>query len=123
MRVLIVDDSASLRFMLRILLGDAGMAVEEAASGRAALERLEGPVEGRPDAVVIDQRMPDMAGLEVARRILARGAAPRLFLFTSYIQPDTEAEARDLGITTVVKTDLDRLVALLGGQATSPHVA
>jgi CheY-like chemotaxis protein len=109
----VVDDSPSLRFMLRVFLQDAGLEVEEAGSGRQALERLARADGDRPDVVVVDQRMPDLSGIELARALLARGAPPRLVLFTSHLDPALEAEARRLDLTTVLKSDLAGLVAEL----------
>jgi CheY-like chemotaxis protein len=112
MHVLVVDDSADIRFMLRVLLEGAGMEVEEAPSGREALARLLGP-EGPVDAVVLDQRMPDMTGVEVARALREHGVATPLVLFSAYLHPTLHAEAQALGVTTVGKTDLFALVDLL----------
>jgi CheY-like chemotaxis protein len=115
MRVPVVDDASSLRFMLRLFLEESGVEVEEASSGAEALDRLGRARAPRIDAAVIDQRMPDMTGLEVAAELVDRGAHPRLFLFTSYLHPELEDEARGLGVTTVLKTDLRGLVASLSG--------
>lgn len=115
MRVLVVDDASSLRFMLRVLLEDAGIEVEEAGSGREALDRLTRPRATGFDAVVLDQRMPGLSGLEIARMLVERGPHPRLFLFSGQLHPLLEDEARDLGITTLTKADPAQLVAALGG--------
>jgi CheY-like chemotaxis protein len=113
MRVLVVDDSPELRFLLRVLLEDAGMEVEEAYRGLDALTRL-----GVPDpsicAVVLDQRMPDMSGLEVAAAIRdGGGEQPHLILFSSYLQRAEQDEAARLNVRIVLKTDLNELVATL----------
>jgi CheY-like chemotaxis protein len=113
MRVLLVDDSSSIRYMLRILLEDAGMDVEEAACGLDALARLGSRRAPRIDAAILDQRMPDLTGLEVAREIALAGAPPKLFLYSSYLHPAQEAEAAELGVTALIKTDLDELVEAL----------
>ena len=111
MRVLVVDDSADVRFMLRVLLEDAGMHVEVAASGAEALDRLADPSD--LDVVVLDQRMPGLTGIEVARLALAHEACPPLVLFSAYLHPVLIDEAHELGVTTVVKTDLGELVDTL----------
>lgn len=113
MRVLVVDDSSSIRFMLRILLEEAGMDVEEAGSGLDALARLGNRRAKRLDACVLDQRMPDLTGLEVARELVLAGDHPSLFLYSSYLHPVQVAEAEELGVTALVKTDLDELVEAL----------
>lgn len=113
MHVLLVDDAPDIRFMLRLMLEEEGMAVEEAASGQEALDRLAaGPA---PDAVVLDQRMPGLTGLEVARELAERGGHPPLVLFSAYLHPALHAEAGRLGLPTVVKTDLAALVEVLRG--------
>jgi CheY-like chemotaxis protein len=110
-KILVVDDSAAVRFMLTALLEDAGMEVDTASSGTEALDRLAEP--SGLDAVVLDQRMPGLTGIEVARLALEREACPKLVLFSAYLHPMLLDEARELGVTTVVKTDLAELVEAL----------
>ena len=114
-RVLVVDDASSVRFLLRSVLEHAGIEVEEAASAAAALERLEAATRPPVAAVVVDQRMPDMTGLDMARSLRARGAHPRLFLFTGQLSPREEEQARELGVTPLLKSGLDELVDELVG--------
>lgn len=117
MRVLVVDDSADVRFMLRFLLEEAGMTVDEATSGTAALERLDCEHLPVPDVLVLDQRMPGLSGLEVVRELAGRRAGVRMILFSAYLHPALQAEAEELGATTVVKTELDALVEAVQGFA------
>jgi DNA-binding response OmpR family regulator len=67
-RVLVVDDEAAIRDIVRRYLTAEGFEVAEAADGREALDRL-GSLE--PDLVVLDVLMPGMDGLEVLRRVRA----------------------------------------------------
>ena len=121
MTILVVDDSSAIRYMLRILLEDAGMEVEEAASGLDALARLGSRRAPAVQCVVLDQRMPDLTGLEVARELVLAGEHPQLFLYSSYLHPVQEAEAAELGVTALVKTDLDELVAGASGGRDLEH--
>jgi CheY-like chemotaxis protein len=59
-RVLVVDDDADLRRRLRGLLEKDGWAVDEAADGREALDRLE----ARPSLILLDLLMPGVDGFE-----------------------------------------------------------
>lgn len=115
MRALVVDDSAQMRFLLRSVLEDAGVEVEDAASGGEALERLRRRMAPAIGTVVLDQRMPGMTGLEVARELHERGEHPPLVLFTGGLPPSLVEEAAALGVLVVPKADLDGLVATVAG--------
>jgi twitching motility two-component system response regulator PilH len=65
-KVLVVDDDPGVRYLVRRVLEDRGMEVDEAESGEEALERLK---ETKPDLVLLDVMMPGMNGWEVLRRI------------------------------------------------------
>ncbi|HUF88168.1 MAG TPA: ATP-binding protein [Thermohalobaculum sp.] len=65
-RVLVADDAATSRMVLRLFLQPLGVEVFEAADGRAALEALG---RGHFDAAFIDLNMPGMSGAELAERI------------------------------------------------------
>jgi two-component system chemotaxis response regulator CheY len=62
MRALLVDDSSTMRSLLRMTLRGAGIESVEAANGREALRRLEqtGPLE----CALVDWNMPEMNGFE-----------------------------------------------------------
>jgi response regulator RpfG family c-di-GMP phosphodiesterase len=65
-RLLIVDDDAALRALFRATFEVVDVEIEEASSGRAALESLR---RAKPDAIILDLRMPGMGGAELCRRI------------------------------------------------------
>ena len=67
-RVLVVDDTESVRSLFRKLLSSDGHDVVAAADGAAALEAVQ---RHRPDVVLLDVDMPAMDGLEVCRRLKA----------------------------------------------------
>jgi CheY-like chemotaxis protein len=67
--VLVVDDDAATREVLRRMLMKQGWRVSEAADGRACLERLG---QGRPDAILLDLMMPGMDGFETIEAIRER---------------------------------------------------
>jgi two-component system OmpR family response regulator len=75
--ILIADDDAQIRDVLRIALGQAGFAVAEAADGRAALEAAQSL---SPDLIVLDIGMPEMDGLSVCRELRKTSQVPVLFL-------------------------------------------
>jgi two-component system sensor histidine kinase/response regulator len=87
LRVLIVDDNATNRLILREQLGSWGMHTADAEHAVRALELLHaGAAADEPfDVVVLDLNMPDMDGLELARAVGAdpRIAGPNLFMLSS----------------------------------------
>lgn len=64
--VLVIDDDQNMRWVMRNVLSDAGFDVAEAESGRIGLEVA---ARRRPHTVLLDMRMPDLAGDEVLRRL------------------------------------------------------
>jgi CheY-like chemotaxis protein len=88
--VLLVDDEAVVRELVERILDDAGYAVLVASGGAAALELLAGTA--RIDLLLTDVVMPEMDGLELARRALAlRPCLPVLFT-SGFSEPRPPAE-------------------------------
>ena len=65
-KILIVEDFEDLRNLVSVYLGTRGYDVLEACTGRAAIEIA---VIGNPKLILLDLRLPDMNGLEVAREL------------------------------------------------------
>lgn len=68
-KVLIVDDDASVRELIRLLLEtqDVGVIIE----GSNGLEALEKATVEKPDLILLDVMMPEMSGLEAIRQLKA----------------------------------------------------
>ncbi len=104
-RVLVVDDHALFRQGVVSLLAstDDMEAVGEAGSGAAALGLA---VDLRPDIVILDVSMPDMDGLEAARRMKAAGVQAKIILLTMHKGAELLEMAADSGIQGyLLKTD------------------
>lgn len=65
-KVLVVDDDREIRQLLRIILQNASLEIEEAADGFVAMEKL---YSFRPDIVILDLMMPEISGYQVCRLI------------------------------------------------------
>ena len=86
LRVVIVDDEAPARSRMHDLLAECAQAVPlviegEAASGRAALDLLSSR---RADVVMLDIRMPEMDGIELARHLQKLERPPAVIFTTAY---------------------------------------
>jgi len=102
--LLIVDDNASHRYILRKITERWHMQPEEAASGVEGLKKLEDAfAAGRPyRLVLLDQQMPGMDGFEVIRQVrpLAAWKDSTIMMLTSADQGAARAECRKLGLGT-----------------------
>jgi len=122
-RVLLADDIAEAREVLSEMLRTLGLRVDAVDSGAAALEHIAAADQaGAPyEVVVLDWRMPDLDGMETARRLQAMplSCMPERLLVTAYDEPDLRAAARAAGFQAVLikpvtaSTLYDNLVPLL----------
>jgi AmiR/NasT family two-component response regulator len=95
MRVLIADDEAIIRIGLRTILIEAGHdVVGTATNGRAALALAQ---ELRPDAVILDIKMPEMDGLTAARQIMD-SQPTAIVLLTAYSDRALVEQARNAAV-------------------------
>ena len=82
LRILVVDDEPAVRESLRRALQLEGYGVELAGDGSEALYRLESR-ELEPDGIVLDVLMPELDGLEVARRLRRSGSRVPILMLTA----------------------------------------
>ncbi|MDQ1324324.1 MAG: hypothetical protein QG587_1660 [Chloroflexota bacterium] len=80
MHLLLVEDDPRLADLVARLLRGERHLVERAADGTTALEMAEAP---GLDAIVLDVGLPDISGLEVARRLRARGSMIPILMLTA----------------------------------------
>jgi len=113
-RTLIVDDDEDMRFLLRVLIEAANEGLSIAAEASSGDEAIAQWREHHPDVVVLDNRMPDRTGLEIAAEILAEHPGQSIILFSAYLDDDTVARADELGVRDCLsKDDYDELPAAL----------
>jgi DNA-binding response OmpR family regulator len=100
-RVLIIDDEENIRRVTRLTLQAAGYEVGEANDGEHGLEAFG---DGSTwDAVLLDQRMPGMDGLETLRCINERDPTARVIMATAYASIELAVDAMKLGATDFVR--------------------
>jgi two-component system chemotaxis response regulator CheY len=95
--ILTVDDSASVRQMVRFTLSDAGYTVIEAVDGQDALTKLTGAV----NLIVTDLNMPNLDGIGLIRSVRANPAFKGLpiLMLTTESQAERKQEGRAAGAT------------------------
>ncbi|KAF7598117.1 MAG: response regulator [Candidatus Dactylopiibacterium carminicum] len=99
-KVLIVDDSVSIRQMVSFTLKGAGFETDEAADGKAALDKAQG-APGAYDLVFTDQNMPLMDGLTLIRNLRAISKYQRtpILMLTTESGDDMKNKGREAGAT------------------------
>ena len=98
--VLIVDDDETLRGQLATYLDSHGIQCLVARDGTEALEILKAQWF---DAVLLDVRLPDMSGLEVAARICQASPRPKIVLMSGYDDAVSEAKRAKLEVFSVIE--------------------
>ncbi len=87
-RILIADDEAEIRNILRILLSKKGYEIVEASCGAEAVEAVR---DGGVDLVLMDIMMPRMNGIEATSRIREFSTVPVLFLTAKSLDSDKQS--------------------------------
>jgi signal transduction histidine kinase/DNA-binding response OmpR family regulator len=91
--LLIVDDNEVSRYILRELLSQPWLHIEEAANGKSAVERLNRDL---PDAVILDLLMPDVSGFEILRQLRSSSGTANLPILIYTSKPISDAERAQL---------------------------
>lgn len=113
--VFVVDDTASIRLLIRTNLELEGYRVEEARDGLECLERVE---EVRPDLITVDVVMPELNGFETVEALRSRESTAHvpIVMVTTQAQATDVRRGHEAGADAyVVKPfDPDRLVETIG---------
>lgn len=99
-RILVVDDEADIRKILRLLLQSKGYSVSEASNGKLAVEAVAAD---NIDLIIMDIMMPQMSGVEATAEIRKISTAPILFLTAKSLDSDKEAAYLSGGDDYLVK--------------------
>ncbi|MDZ4200760.1 MAG: response regulator [Gallionella sp.] len=124
-RVLVVDDNESARTVLGDMLAGMSLVVDEAPSGKAAIDYIDrAEAQEKPyDIVFIDWQMPVMDGIEMAHQLRRRPLKkmPHMVMVTAYGREEIMKGAQEAGMESVLIKPVnasmlfDSVAALLGG--------
>src|SRR6202162_6473760 len=125
LRILIIDDSETTRRILRAIVHSRDWKVcGEADSGRSGIAKFQ---ELKPDLVLIDLAMPDINGIEAAKRMSSLNSRVPLILFTVLDLQGLEKAATEAGLWAIVSKaqawnlieTIETAVGTFGGAAPS----
>ena len=128
-RVLIAEDQSMVAGALAALLQIEGD-IEVIGTARDGREALDLAHNLRPDVVVTDIEMPEMSGLELAKRLRDEGGRERVVILTTFARPGYLRRALDAGASGYVlkaapSRDLAEAIRRIhaGGRAIDPELA
>lgn len=105
-KILVVDDSAFMRKILRDLLTELGYTdVAEAALGKQALVEFE---EKKPDVVLLDVILPDMSGDKVLDKIMEKDPNAKVIMVTAVGQKPMMDECMKSGAKNYIVKPFDK---------------
>lgn len=133
----VADDHPAVRELVARYLGEHGIVVAATAEdGRAALNAI---IEHAPDVALLDVRMPQLSGIDVARRLAVGPTGTAVILYTAYGDREQLVHALDAGVRGFVQKDapLEEILravrfvsqngvyidAALGSVLVNPHAA
>ena len=117
--ILVIEDYADTRELIASMLRQKGYEVMEAEDGIEGLLKASG---NYPDLIIMDLALPEMDGVETARRIhqMPKLSRTPIFVVSALLTQEVEAEVRAAGCTEVfskpfeVDTLIDRVRAVVG---------
>jgi two-component system, NarL family, nitrate/nitrite response regulator NarL len=120
-RIIVVDDHPLFRVGLSYALRSLGFdVIAEASDGIEGVRRV---TELKPDAVLLDAKMPRMDGLEACREIIRALPRTRVVMLTTFSEPALIQAAKDAGAAGFVnkETEAERLAELLHKMLADEH--
>jgi DNA-binding response OmpR family regulator len=103
-RILLVDDDETIVTPFQLILESEGYQIDVATTGRQALEKMG---EGEYHVVILDIKLPDMLGTEVARKIKMKKEDVNLIVITGYPNLTDSIETIDYGINDILLKPID----------------
>ena len=111
MKILIVDDNAAVRRLIRHAVSEIADEVIERSDGDEAVPAY---IEHRPDLILMDVRMPRMDGLAATRSLKKQFPEARVFMVTDYDDDEVRSAASEAGACGyALKQNLTELDTLL----------
>ncbi len=115
MTLLIVENNAGIRRLLRRFLVDTASTIWECADGSEALEAYE---KHRPDIVLMDLKMPNVDGLTATRQIRGYDPSACIIVVTDYQDEDMKIAALEAGASEyVLKQEISGLPEIVSSLA------
>lgn len=105
-RILTVDDETSVTLSLKFVFPGPRYEVVAAGNGNAALAHLAG-AERPYDVIIVDQKMPNLSGVQLVETIRQRGIAGEIIVVSAHLAPETRAAYEELNVHAIFPKPFD----------------
>jgi len=114
-KILVVDDSMSIRMFIRNFLQERECSLIEARNGQEGLEKF---MESDPDITILDLTMPVMDGIEALKKMKEYNPEAKIWIMTADLQTKTHEHVKSLGAESVLKKppEKDAIYAVIDRQ-------
>ncbi len=103
--VLVVDDQDDIRMLIETIIDAANDGLFVSGSASSAREALECFEDAAPSVVVLDEMMPEMNGVELAKVLMQRNPGQLMIMCSAYLDDDLRERARNAGILMCLSKD------------------
>jgi two-component system cell cycle response regulator CpdR len=119
LKILAVDDNASIRHSMRFIFGGPRYEVTGAPDGDDALARLDAS-SGAYDVIIVDQKMPHLTGVDLVHEIRKRGIGSKIMVLSAHLSPEIRDAYGQMNVHVMLekpfniqdlRSALDRLAA------------
>ena len=120
MKVFIADDSPTVRERLATMLAET-REIQVIGQAQNAVEAKDSIHRLKPDAVILDIRMPDGGGIEVLQNIKKNGSPPTIIVLTNYPYPQYRKRCMDEGADFFLdkSTEFEKVLDIIRSLATA----
>lgn len=102
MKILIVDDSETMRMIVTKSIRQAGFASAETVEASSAKDALKAIAAGGVDVVLCDVNMPEISGIEMVKVVRQKFADLPIFMVTTESSPEMRQKMTDAGANGIV---------------------
>ena len=106
LKILAVDDNPSIRHSMHFIFAGPRYEVTDAPDGDDALARLEAN-SGAYDVIIVDQKMPNLTGVEVVTALRERGVQSRIIVLSAHITDEVRQTYEELGVQAIFEKPPD----------------
>ena len=106
LKILAVDNQATVRLSFQYIFDGPKYAVTTVENGGAALAKLDTDAKAY-DVIIVDQKMPDLTGLELVRAIRKRDVSGKILVVSAHLSSDIRAAFEQLDVHGIFAKPFD----------------